>query len=378
MISDNAEFEAKIVDAIYRGACDGAELSRAVAMIAGYFGSPGTTLAVVGGASGADAELLISCGVLGPSELRRYQEYAHVDPIPPIFVKMTPGKMTTSNHVIPNDGKGVFRNEFLAPLGVDENLGGPLFRTHGRCAAISVLKGINQAEFGDGHVERLSRLAPHLTRALQIRRLFLQGQESNSALESIVERNETGMIALHSDGTALFVNAAARAIAAACDGIGLDRNGRLIAVDRRAAMRLASLQGDVVRGGAGGFAAVPRPSGHPPYAVLVSSLPVRDDQFAPGVLFAIHDPLRRPVATAQRIAQLLHVPSGAAKVVQALLDGLNLKEYSDRTGLSINTVRSHLKIAFARTETRSQAELIRMALSALNDLGPYFPERKRQ
>jgi hypothetical protein len=39
-------------------------------------------------------------------------------------------------------------------------------------------------------------------------------------------------------------------------------------------------------------------------------------------------------------------------------------------------VRFHLKTAFARTETRSQADLVRNALSALRDLGPYFPAEK--
>jgi len=67
------------------------------------------------------------------------------------------------------------------------------------------------------------------------------------------------------------------------------------------------------------------------------------------------------------------IPLGAAKLVRAMLEGVDLKDYSDRAGISMNTVRFHLKTAFARTETRSQAALVRNALSALSDLGPYFP-----
>ena len=40
-MSLDADAEAKIIDAIYRGACDAAELSRAFELIAGYFDSPG-------------------------------------------------------------------------------------------------------------------------------------------------------------------------------------------------------------------------------------------------------------------------------------------------------------------------------------------------
>jgi DNA-binding CsgD family transcriptional regulator len=75
-----------------------------------------------------------------------------------------------------------------------------------------------------------------------------------------------------------------------------------------------------------------------------------------------------------RIAQLLHIPRGAAKVVQAILAGQGLKDYADRAGISMNTVRFHLKNAFAGTDTHSQAELVRVALSALNALEPHFSD----
>ena len=78
--------------------------------------------------------------------------------------------------------------------------------------------------------------------------------------------------------------------------------------------------------------------------------------------------------TEQRIAELMRVPLGSAKVVRAILEGVELKEYADRAGISINTVRFHLKSAFDLTGARSQVELVRTVLSALNDLGPYFPD----
>jgi DNA-binding CsgD family transcriptional regulator len=164
----------------------------------------------------------------------------------------------------------------------------------------------------------------------------------------------------------------------AANGLGLDRQGRLVAADRAAATRLAALQGDVARGGAGGLIRIPRPSGHTPYVVLVSPLPSGDNLFPysrSGVLFAIHDPARRPMADEIRIAQLLHIPLGAAKVLQAILEGIDLKDYADRAGISMNTVRFHLKNAFAGTDTHSHAELVRVALSALNALEPHFADR---
>jgi DNA-binding NarL/FixJ family response regulator len=186
------------------------------------------------------------------------------------------------------------------------------------------------------------------------------------------------MIALGHDGSPLMINRAARAIVAARDGIGLDRQGWLVLADRAAATRLAAVHDDVARGGAGGLVRISRSTGGQPYAVMVSRLPSGDDvqpNSRNGVLLAIHDPARRTTPTDQRIAEVLHLPRGAAKVVQAILEGVELKDYAEREGISMNTVRFHLKTAFARTEVRSQADLVRIAIAALRDLGPYVVDQ---
>jgi hypothetical protein len=216
--------------------------------------------------------------------------------MPRAYAALATGTVTTSNRVVP-DGKrrSMFVNEYLHPLGATEALGCSLLSSNGRFAALSILQGTKQNSYGDDDVARLERLTPHLARALQIRRLFLQSEARGKALESIVDRNETGMIGLRGTGPALFVNGAARAVAAAHDGISLDRQRRLVVVDRLAATRLGKLEADVLRGGAGGLVRIPRLSGGSPYVVLVSPLPSGDDLFPNsqgGVLFAIHDPVR--------------------------------------------------------------------------------------
>jgi len=91
----------------------------------------------------------------------------------------------------------------------------------------------------------------------------------------------------------------------------LDRDGRLVVADHAAAKRLTAVQIEVLRGGAGGIVHIQRPSGQPPYLILVSPLPKMDDVLSRaqhGVLFIIHDPSRRVSSTVERIAQVLRVP----------------------------------------------------------------------
>ena len=379
-MSGNADLEAKIIDAIYRGACDAAELSRALVLIAEYFESPGVLL---GELDQAQPHRSFAFGVhtIDASFFTGYARCANLDPAPRAYAALPVGRASLSNRMFTERERrtSVFVNEFLLPHGLNSSLGSPLLASGGRSAMIGIFQSAHCRNYDDDDIAHLERLTPHLTRALQIRRLFLQSEARGKALESVIDRNETGMVGLRGDGPALFVNRAARAVAAARDGLGLDRQGRLVAADRAAATRLVALQADVARGGAGGLVRIPRPSGHMPYVVLVSPLPSGDDLFPNsrgGVLFAIHNPARRPMATEIRIAQLLHIPRGAARVVQAILAGQDLKDYADRAGISMNTVRFHLKNAFAGTDTHSQAELVRVALSALNALEPHFADRK--
>jgi hypothetical protein len=253
-----------------------------------------------------------------------------------------------------------------------------LLAHNGRFALVSVLGATNRERFGPEDVARLERFTPHLRRALQIRRQFSNSRLHGQILESIVERNPAGIISLGSDGVPLFLNEAIRGMTAARDGLSLDRDGRLVVADRVAAARLTSFQVEALRGRAGGVVHVTRPSGEPPYLVLVSPLPKTEDILSrtqSGVFLVVHDPSRRVVTGAEHIAQLLQVPLGAAKVIDALIRAVELKDYADREGISMNTVKFHLKTAFDRTGTRSQLELLRRTILALDDLGHHLVDR---
>jgi hypothetical protein len=373
---DSAEFELKIIDAVYRGAYDPAALHQAVILIGEYFGTSNAVLGEVD-ATAPEAQVSLGAGTVDENFMRDYAPFAEFDPAPAKFAALPTGTASTTDRLFSAEflNTNVFLNEFLRPRGIEGTLGAPLLSSGGRFALVGLFQSSQSHPFGDVEIARLERLTPHLTRALQIRRLFLQTEARIEALEAIVNRNVTGMIGQARGGRALFVNDAARAMAAACDGFSLNREGRLMTPDRSAAKRLAALESDVRRGGAGGLVRIQRPSGRSAYVVLVSPLPSGGQILTSargGVLFAMHDPSRGALSTVSRIAQMLHVPLGAAKVLEAMLEGTDLKDYAERESISINTVKFHLKTAFDRTGSRTQADLVRRALLAVNDLAPYF------
>ena len=65
------------------------------------------------------------------------------------------------------------------------------------------------------------------------------------------------------------------------------------------------------------------------------------------------------------IQNIFDMTAAEAKLAAALCDGLTLDSYAEREGIAISTVRWHLHNLLSRTETRSQAELIRLLLTVL-------------
>lgn len=62
-----------------------------------------------------------------------------------------------------------------------------------------------------------------------------------------------------------------------------------------------------------------------------------------------------------------HLTASEAEVVVQLFDGLSISVVAARLGVSINTVKTHLKSVFMKCEVRSQGELIKLVA-----LGPWI------
>ena len=50
------------------------------------------------------------------------------------------------------------------------------------------------------------------------------------------------------------------------------------------------------------------------------------------------------------------------EVVSALVDGLSYKQIADRAGISIDTVRHHIKSIYRKLQVNNKAEVIAMSL----------------
>ncbi len=80
---------------------------------------------------------------------------------------------------------------------------------------------------------------------------------------------------------------------------------------------------------------------------------------APLGLVCISDVAPLPDGAAATLQLLFGLTPAQANLALALFEGGSLREYADRHGRSLNTVRTHLKEIFAKTGARRQSELVR-------------------
>jgi hypothetical protein len=235
-------------------------------------------------------------------------------------------------------------------------------------------RGNDRAQFDDDDIAKLERLMPHIARALQMRRAFFSLEAKNLGFQAAMDRLPAGVVMLDSDGVAMFVNAAMRAIARRADGLALDRAGRPLPLNLAARRRLDALLDNVAKGGSGGILAVKRAAGMRDYVMLVAPSPSSLARFEwdrrghIGAIVLVHDPAARTKDAAEILQHGLHLPKGAAKLTAALAGADDLQSFAEREGITIHTARFHLRTALQRTGARTQAELVRLAMRLLRDV----------
>jgi DNA-binding CsgD family transcriptional regulator len=89
------------------------------------------------------------------------------------------------------------------------------------------------------------------------------------------------------------------------------------------------------------------------------------------VALFVSDPDEAPQLSEERIRKLLGLTRAEAHVAAQLAAGACTQEIADRAGVQVNTVRCQLKQIYAKTETRSQADLIRLILTGPSVLDPH-------
>ncbi|MCF2904339.1 LuxR C-terminal-related transcriptional regulator [Octadecabacter sp. CECT 8868] len=91
---------------------------------------------------------------------------------------------------------------------------------------------------------------------------------------------------------------------------------------------------------------------------------VRAENTAPYVM-VISSAIQWPNGFSEMLRAAFEFTPVESEVVRALTEGQTLQEISEARGRSVDTIRAQLKSIMAKTETRSQSELVRLTLSTM-------------
>ncbi|MGH7057804.1 MAG: helix-turn-helix transcriptional regulator [Acetobacteraceae bacterium] len=246
------------------------------------------------------------------------------------------------------------------------------FPIHGDMLCVIGIHRPRQARpYDEADKARVAAFLPHLGRALEIRRRLAHLAIERSAASDLIERSGTATLVLAGDGRVLYANAGAERLFSAGDAIRVI-GGRFTAMDRSAAGRLAALIRTSANtaagkaGGAGGAISICRANRLPLTALVAPFRPAADGPGAslPAAIVFLRDP-ESPCPSGMALRGLFGLTASEAAVAAAVAGGTAADDLAAGLGITLNTVRTHLKNIFAKTGTSRQAQLVSVILTSI-------------
>ncbi len=112
--------------------------------------------------------------------------------------------------------------------------------------------------------------------------------------------------------------------------------------------------------------ALSRPSLLPSYIAMVAPINSRDEDIGePFAVIFLSDPHRQNNFDSARLETIYGLTPAQARLTILLVQGLSLEEAAEKLYVSLNTVRSHLRQIFSKTDTKRQSEVVRIILSGV-------------
>lgn len=240
------------------------------------------------------------------------------------------------------------------------------------CVCIGVEVEAGNPALADHVREQADAVLPHICRAAEIDRRLRMATERFDFGSALFDRLPFGLVWFGENETVIYANAEADRISQLRDGFAIMANG----VRARSAKDDVVLQTALREAIASGGASYTRRfnlkrNGQRPYAVLVtaqSNFGTGERQRPSCVLF-ITDVDRPLTIEPEAVADMFGLTTGEAKVVAHLAMGVSLREMAGTLKVSINTARTLLARAMAKTGTNTQIALVRMVLTTLHPIG---------
>jgi len=269
-----------------------------------------------------------------------------------------------------------FFNEFLKPCNVQGLAGTVLFDERDSAVAprthLSFFGAVGQPEFEPQVLERVRLLVPHLRRALTIHWRLQKLHGESRVREQALDALPNAVFLLDRRGLIVSCNAKARELLQARGVISV-QHGRIVALGVRSnpTLQEALIRADAGEGSSIAFLNSPS-AGKEAWCARLA--PLREtERFAltwpqASRMLIVESPANPEPDALVPFAELYGLTPAERQVLALLCEDHTPAEIASILQVGINTIRTHLQNLRHKTETRRQAELVRITLAATRKL----------
>ena len=262
-----------------------------------------------------------------------------------------------------------FYDEFVRPMQGFHSVGAFLRGPDQLTASINICRPERAGGYDLPDATALQLMLPHVAMALEIQARMKAASRGSHDLERLLDCFAIAALVCDSSGQPAFMNARAQALFAAGDGLSLCPAGLAAATPNRTRELRAAIARVAAASETGGPAAVrlklQRPSQRSALRVTLTPISRLDPDgasaFGAGVAMLITEPDAPPPIDKEALADNFHLTQREADVACLLASGAPLQVIAAALDLGLGTVRFHLRHAFQKTGTSSQAALVAVA-----------------
>jgi DNA-binding CsgD family transcriptional regulator len=257
-----------------------------------------------------------------------------------------------------------FYNDFCRPNDMCHPIGVVLANEPDARVVFTCGSGKAASGFEPEHLDRLRRIGPHLVRAAGVSLRLSRAEIARNANADALDRVAQGVLIVTADAEVLFANRTAEALLAEADGIRTEKSTLRAseAADTAQFRRLIATAAER-SDAAGGVMTIQRPVPRRRLNALVAPLTIESAWFmggGPVAIVFVADPDSAPSTAQDELRNLYRLTAAEAAVAMAISRGAGLQAAADELQISLSTARTHLQHVFEKTETRRQAELVRL------------------
>ena len=259
-----------------------------------------------------------------------------------------------------------FYDEFVRPMQGFHSVGAFLRGPDQLTASINICRPERADAYDLPDATALQLMLPHVAMALELQARMKAANARSHGLERLLDCFAIAALVCDSSGRPGFMNARAQSLIAAGDGLSLCPAGLAAATlngtrDLRAAIARVAASGET-SGPAAIRLKLQRPSQRPDLRVTLTPLSRLDpDACGAGVAMLVTEPDTPPPIDKEALTDSFHLTQREADVAYLLASGVPLNAIAAALDLGLGTVRFHLKNAFQKTGTSSQAALVAVA-----------------